>query len=561
MFLCVLQAMASTNNTPSWTISRSPKFLDKLLISMADMRKSETLTDFSIRISDVRIPCHMVVLAAASPYFASLFKTNDEVIDEEEVKLHILDGEIMKQIVDYMYTGEMVLKWNHVKDIIEICEVLQLGELKEQCEQFIETHLAPDNCIGWYQQADKLKINNTKLAAKRMIATMFRKVYNCEEFKQFSHEEVIDLIESEEVGDLYSDCKLDAVIGWVMSDKDTRVCHFESIVSHINLNKCSVSFLKYVFDNYESDLLISVKLYRDFTKAALRNQSPRTVVNADPSIAIICGDGKKECWKLDKDNKWTNFTAIPDKLTGTTFSICRIPNGFAIFGGGTDQCHLYDERTDEWNQSGPLSSKVRSSGSACIHDSVFSVGGFDDRCDKLECLNLQSLKWQMCPKMIQKDNAPIVASSKNLIFAIFNTCPINREYRPRGGIPVQCYDQAQNSWSLKAPLPDIVTNTWKASAVGVGENIFAVGGDQMICLRYNMPHNDWTLCPNNNLSTSHTFGSAVALGDKIYLTGGQNTNDEIETDSIDVYDIVSKTWENSNLKLPRKMKYQKAVCM
>ena len=59
--------MASSE--PILEVERSDSFTDDLLHGLWEMKSSEEMTDFNIKVNNDVIPCHSNVMATASPYF------------------------------------------------------------------------------------------------------------------------------------------------------------------------------------------------------------------------------------------------------------------------------------------------------------------------------------------------------------------------------------------------------------------------------------------------------------------------------------------------------------
>ena len=64
------------------------------------------LTDVILKVGDVRIPAHRLVLCAVSDYFTAMF-TNDVIeATAGEVELREIDARALKACIQYIYTGE-----------------------------------------------------------------------------------------------------------------------------------------------------------------------------------------------------------------------------------------------------------------------------------------------------------------------------------------------------------------------------------------------------------------------------------------------------------------------
>ena len=67
-----------------------------------------TLCDVTIRAGDVSIPCHRLILAANSDYFAAMFTGGMAEQHMETVEIQGVEAGALGMLVDYCYTGIMV---------------------------------------------------------------------------------------------------------------------------------------------------------------------------------------------------------------------------------------------------------------------------------------------------------------------------------------------------------------------------------------------------------------------------------------------------------------------
>ncbi len=106
-------------------------------------------------------------------------------------------------------------------------------------------------------------------------------------------------------------------------------------------------------------------------------------------------------------------------------------------------------------------------------------------------------------------------------------------------------------WYLRAPMP---TSRARSSAVAVGNQIYLIGGEvnQTISgdvLRYELTSNTWTLL-NTPKTTPVANAGAAAVGKLIYVTGGTD-NTGNPTAVVEAYDTTNGTWRSMQaLPLP-----------
>lgn len=70
------------------------------------------LCDVTIVVGTKRIPAHRLVLSAASDYFAAMFMNDVKEATMEEIRMKDVDPDAMVAIVNYAYTGNLVLKFS-----------------------------------------------------------------------------------------------------------------------------------------------------------------------------------------------------------------------------------------------------------------------------------------------------------------------------------------------------------------------------------------------------------------------------------------------------------------
>ena len=96
----------------------------QLMQDMIQYRKEERFCDVVLRVNDQRYPAHRVVLASASPYFASMFGRPGhlEALKADDIDLgklipcHVA----LDRILDFIYTSEVQLNDKRVRMISDL---------------------------------------------------------------------------------------------------------------------------------------------------------------------------------------------------------------------------------------------------------------------------------------------------------------------------------------------------------------------------------------------------------------------------------------------------------
>ncbi|XP_016664318.1 kelch-like protein 2 [Acyrthosiphon pisum] len=105
---------------------------------LQSLRREEVLCDIKLETDDGVLVCaHKLVLVTASPYFRAMFHNFAEG-DKGVVNLRELDCNILQLLVDYIYTGEIMVTVQNVLDLLASAVLLQLDYEKDLCAEFLE---------------------------------------------------------------------------------------------------------------------------------------------------------------------------------------------------------------------------------------------------------------------------------------------------------------------------------------------------------------------------------------------------------------------------------------
>lgn len=120
--------------------------------------------------------CSRNVLAAASPYFKSMFTGGLNESAQERVVIRGVDSESMSVIIDYCYTGRVTITEGNVQRLYAAANMLQLEYIRKACSSFLKRRLDLSNCVGILKFADTYDNPGLKENAQAFIARNFGQV-------------------------------------------------------------------------------------------------------------------------------------------------------------------------------------------------------------------------------------------------------------------------------------------------------------------------------------------------------------------------------------------------
>ncbi|OWK00864.1 hypothetical protein Celaphus_00016501 [Cervus elaphus hippelaphus] len=120
--------------------------------------------------------CNRNVLAAACPYFKSMFTGGMYESHQTNVTMHDVDAESFEVLVDYCYTGRVSLSEANVQRLYAASDMLQLEYVREACASFLARRLDLANCTAILKFADAFDHHKLRSQAQSFIAHNFKQL-------------------------------------------------------------------------------------------------------------------------------------------------------------------------------------------------------------------------------------------------------------------------------------------------------------------------------------------------------------------------------------------------
>ena len=551
---------------PILEIERTQSFSDDLLGSLMDMRTKEEMTDFSVKVNNAVIPCHSVVMSAASPYFRVLLQCPMKEAAIREVDLDFMDEVYVHRVVDYCYTGRITVELSMAETYLDIAEYFHLTALKCHIEKFVCEHLSPKNCIGWCYRADKYRMDELEKQSRAMMTSDFPHVVEHPEFHELTMTELLDYV-VQVVSVTDGDTVLEACFNWVTYNVQSRSEHFLDILNHIRLDKCSKSCLKRIMQNWRSAWPNHKEIQQTLRMSiSSLSQVPKKTPTPKKLKLLLLGGHTQQnvlnrnCWAFDMMSgkcelvgKMAHFAVMYRAM------YCSTKKGIFVMGGSRSlnnfveqtTCSFLSVDTLQWTKLPDLHQPLQYAVALCVNNRIYTFGG-NPSLYSVYCLDLTTKKWSFRAKMPVKNVFPIVGAVDDKVFYIFHSTPANEDFRTTHKIEMHCFDRSTNMWCTLMDLPDVVENTRGAEAVTTGDELYVIGGWSRLCARYLPKTNTWALL-KRPLHVHRAF-STVHMNGKIILVGGFDKR-EVCHSSVEVYDIAEDKWYVDVTTMPAALRY------
>ncbi|XP_015117116.1 speckle-type POZ protein-like [Diachasma alloeum] len=179
-------------------------------LQLSDFAMSTCLSDVTIVIGDEKIPCHKLVLGAASPVLLSMLTSEMEEAAENSIVIEDIEVVTMKAVLNYLYKGEdedfdgfeMALK------ALVVSEKYAMEKFKALIEEKLIKCLTIDNATNILDQADTYQ-------AKRLVQ-------KCMEFIVHRRNEIMIAKVFKELCDKKPGLMMQFIVGIINVTKELR---------------------------------------------------------------------------------------------------------------------------------------------------------------------------------------------------------------------------------------------------------------------------------------------------------------------------------------------------
>ena len=550
--------------TSSHTIPVNQQYNNTVAGAVLDMQRSGQFTDFTIHLANgKRIQCHKMILAIACPFFKTALNSALKESKTNQMDLTHLDSEVLQDIVQYFYTGEIEIKWDGIERLVEAATFLILDQLKEQCEKRIFTEVKEESSLHWYELACLFDFNDIK---KRCETSYFQQICFSDHFKTLPFKDVLRIIQLDEIKVDTEDTVLQACIEWVSHDVENRKSEFKKLASHIRIHYCHSEYLDRVVKEHRNVMPTVFKSKATRTKLAKSHaKMPRLMQSVEKVLLVFSGylncdtfDPYDRCsWYLHPSGKWIEFKS---RFVDNTGLLCSVTNGFiAVEHNGVVRKH--DTITQENYILCKLGKLMKTDypkhiKSCVVVEQKLYVFGYMFNKDKdyasvVVCVDFGNEKCEGKPCT----SVPIAGSFQfcDLCLVAVGMQIYVLSHRMRNISGFHCYDIQKDTWKkLACPSYSAVDGGYRGYHKD-GNLIFAPARNHCTCLAYNIFTEEWTsLCQveHANFVAAAKHISHIKLKDEIVFVACVNRVG-IRVDKKRALSLSTLEWKNSTMAIPR----------
>ncbi|GJQ72025.1 hypothetical protein Trydic_g3127 [Trypoxylus dichotomus] len=522
---------------------------------MEEIRRQGKLCDVVLKIDDQAFSAHKIVLASTIPYFHAMF-TNDMVESRQhEIKMHGIDATALEALINFAYSGRVVLDKSNVQSIMIGASFLQLNKVRDACANYLLQRLHPQNALGIRQFADTLGCTTLVDSADKYIEQCFHEVSLSEEYLNLSVQEIKSLLQRNELRVESEEQVFEACMRWVKFS-ESRSQFLPELLAEVRLPLLSPLYLtdrvateELIRTSHQCrDLLDEARVFHLIPERRPLLQSFRTKQRACEVRGHIYvvgglnrhGDSLSTVEYYDpKTNTWNMAPAM--SMLRSRLGVAVLRGKLYAFGGynGKDRLasvEVYDAVKKEWSTVCPMQCKRSALGACSLGDIIYVCGGYDGvtSLNSVERYHPNTNAWCSVAPMNKSRSAGAVIACQGYVYALGG----------HDGLSifdsVERYDPNTNTWTEATPM---LTKRCRLGVAMLGGKLYACGGyDGSSFLQtvevFDPNTNKWAFVASMNAQRSRV--ALTANMGKLWAVGGYDGISNLV--SVEVYDPATDTW-------------------
>lgn len=188
-----------------------------------------------------RYPISRAILCAASGYFATMLASNFTESKCTEFVVNGVGGDTVQAMVDFCYTGRIVITQGNVDELIESAAFYQIDLLQQKCNQFLSGALNVSNAVQTLLTADEFSLSHLRAQAFELVCESLVSIPSADIQQindQIIHELLIcDMLQASE------DHIFKRLMDWYEYERVKREKYMTTLLTCIRLNHISGQFL------------------------------------------------------------------------------------------------------------------------------------------------------------------------------------------------------------------------------------------------------------------------------------------------------------------------------
>ena len=341
-----MQSATATDATPGnktsaeepWATAYGERYKARVWEDLRNLFQQDELTDVMLAAEGQSIPCHRVLLAAASRFFHGKFVINPESVEHNLLDIEDIDFDTLTSVLFFIYNGRADLTVEKTEKLIPASVSLMLPELTNMCKNFLLHKVKNDvsSCINIHRIAKANSLSDVGEKAWQVMLEKFQDLTGTDAFNEMPETELREYIRDDGLNVANEDPVFEAVVTWVRHNVENRKSSFENLMENITLSHCSPSFLGNVVRI--EPLINTAKFLQELARglyhhASLSPLQRGTARKGHRNFNSVMAIFEDHCWTLeDGESEWIRRLSLSRQKLKYS-SCCSTEGGILITGG------------------------------------------------------------------------------------------------------------------------------------------------------------------------------------------------------------------------------------
>ncbi|XP_049777007.1 myoneurin-like isoform X1 [Schistocerca cancellata] len=229
-----------------------------VLEKLKAQRDQGKFCDIVLYVGGTEFRAHRNVLASCSQYFESILKTHKSI--KERLTVTCQSSEIFQSLLNYMYTGCVIINKSNVSELLRLANHFLVGKLKNYCADYLDRHLDVTNCLSVRDLSEKYNLPILLKAATLFVAVNINKVLFEEELMNFSLPKMEEFL-SEKAWVVPQDSLLSLISRWVQKDITARERSIRALLTFVDWSNLEATFISEQIDKDQLYSMSEISFY------------------------------------------------------------------------------------------------------------------------------------------------------------------------------------------------------------------------------------------------------------------------------------------------------------
>ncbi|KAJ8959731.1 hypothetical protein NQ314_006155 [Rhamnusium bicolor] len=382
---------------------------------MADIRRQGKLCDVVLKVDGQHFSAHKIVLASTIPYFHAMFMNDMIESRNKEIEIKCIDATALEALVNFAYSGKVILDKNNVQSIMIGASYLQLNKVRDACANYLlqREEQVFEACMRWMKHYVEKRKEHLPELLSLVRLPLLSPLYITDRVRNEDQIRYsIQCRKSSRVLNNFRDLVDEALTFHLIPERRALIQSFRT-----EPRVCDIKGYIYVVGglNRHGDSLSTVEYY-------------------DPKI-----------------DKW--HMAPPMSMMRSRLGVAVLKSKLYAFGGynGKDRLssvEVYDAVKKEWSMVTPMLCKRSALGATALGDIIYVCGGYDGvtSLNSVERYHPSTNSWCSLAPMNKSRSAGAVIACQGYIYALGG----------HDGLSifdsVERYNPATNTWIEAPPM-------------------------------------------------------------------------------------------------------------